>query len=219
MATLDLDAFAGLREPRSSGPGSSIRIDGRSRRSCGSVDRHTAQSHPIEGTPCEVPLPSTVTRIGGSYRRMIIRILKRRLHSDSVSFLVAFVSALKAQDRIGPAERLARRLRDPAVFADLARAAFRAGDTRRARRLTELAKKRGAHADELRVLDGPEEQTDDEPDQALQSGDRSTTRRLVAEALTENHWQESVAILGQLAPDVLITMATELLAIGLPEGG
>src|SRR4051794_4621901 len=39
----------------------SIRIDGRVRRSRGSVEWHTAQSQPIIGTPCEVPLPSTVT--------------------------------------------------------------------------------------------------------------------------------------------------------------
>src|SRR3954469_6034022 len=40
---------------------SSSRIDGRVRRSFGSVERQTAQSHPIDGTPCDVPLPSTVT--------------------------------------------------------------------------------------------------------------------------------------------------------------
>jgi hypothetical protein len=38
-----------------------MRTDGRVRRSRGSVERHTAQSHPIAGTPCDVPLPSTVT--------------------------------------------------------------------------------------------------------------------------------------------------------------
>ena len=38
-----------------------MRIDGRVRRSRGSVERHTAQSQPIAGTPCDVPLPSTVT--------------------------------------------------------------------------------------------------------------------------------------------------------------
>ena len=43
---------------------SSIRIDGRVRRSRGSVERQTAQSQPIAGTPCEVPVPRTVTRIG-----------------------------------------------------------------------------------------------------------------------------------------------------------
>ena len=30
----------------------------------GSVDRHTAHSQPMNGTPCEVPLPSTVQRLG-----------------------------------------------------------------------------------------------------------------------------------------------------------
>ena len=51
-------------------PSSSIRIDGRVRRSRGSVDRQTAQSQPIAGTPCDVPLPSTVTRIYGSMIRL-----------------------------------------------------------------------------------------------------------------------------------------------------
>ena len=41
----------------------SIRIDGRVRRSRGSDERQTAQSQPIAGTPCDVPLPRTVTRI------------------------------------------------------------------------------------------------------------------------------------------------------------
>src|SRR3954463_8181791 len=35
--------------------------DGRVLRSRGSVDRQTEQSHPIAGTPWDVPLPSTVT--------------------------------------------------------------------------------------------------------------------------------------------------------------
>ena len=42
----------------------SSRIDGRVRRSRGSVDRHTAQSQPMAGTPCDVPVPSIVTRNG-----------------------------------------------------------------------------------------------------------------------------------------------------------
>ena len=41
----------------------SIRIDGRVRRSRGSDERQTAQSQPIAGTPWDVPLPRTVTRI------------------------------------------------------------------------------------------------------------------------------------------------------------
>src|SRR5829696_5903255 len=40
----------------------SIRMDGRVRRSRGSDDRQTAQSQPIAGTPCDVPLPRTVMR-------------------------------------------------------------------------------------------------------------------------------------------------------------
>src|SRR5215470_10916094 len=40
----------------------SMRIDGRVRWSCGSVETHTAQRHPMNGTPWEVPLPRTVTR-------------------------------------------------------------------------------------------------------------------------------------------------------------
>src|SRR5580765_1546427 len=46
-------------EPAS--PSSCIRIDGRVRRSRGSLERHTAQSQPMAGTPCDVPLPRTVT--------------------------------------------------------------------------------------------------------------------------------------------------------------
>src|SRR5438034_951338 len=47
---------------RITGPFSaSSTIDGRRRRSCGSVERQTAQSQPIAGTPVDVPLPSTVT--------------------------------------------------------------------------------------------------------------------------------------------------------------
>src|SRR4029077_13959300 len=40
---------------------SSIAMDGRVRRSRGSVERQTLQSQPIDGTPCDVPLPRTVT--------------------------------------------------------------------------------------------------------------------------------------------------------------
>jgi hypothetical protein len=35
-------------------------MDGRVRRSWGSLEWQTAQSHPNVGTPMEVPLPSTV---------------------------------------------------------------------------------------------------------------------------------------------------------------
>src|SRR5216683_2485006 len=38
-----------------------IRIDGRVRRSRGSRERQTSQSQPIIGTPCDVPVPSSVT--------------------------------------------------------------------------------------------------------------------------------------------------------------
>src|SRR5579862_6932749 len=41
-------------------PPYSSMMEGRVRRSCGSVERQTAQSHPSVGTPIEVPLPSTV---------------------------------------------------------------------------------------------------------------------------------------------------------------
>src|SRR5215467_5110028 len=44
---------------------SSRRIDGRVRRSRGSDEWHTPQAHPITGTPCDVPLPRTVTRMSG----------------------------------------------------------------------------------------------------------------------------------------------------------
>src|SRR6266536_921809 len=50
----------------------SIRIEGRVRRSRGSVDRQTAQSQPMAGTPCEVPLPRTVTLIDGGDRLLSI---------------------------------------------------------------------------------------------------------------------------------------------------
>src|SRR5262249_31668033 len=39
----------------------SMRMDGLVRRSLGSLERHTPQSQPIIGTPCEVPVPSRVT--------------------------------------------------------------------------------------------------------------------------------------------------------------
>src|SRR5579864_7965457 len=41
-------------------PSYSIMMEGRLRRSRGSVERQTAQSHPSVGTPMDVPLPSTV---------------------------------------------------------------------------------------------------------------------------------------------------------------
>ena len=42
-------------------PAYSIMIEGRVRRSWGSLEWHTAQSHPSVGTPIDVPLPSTVS--------------------------------------------------------------------------------------------------------------------------------------------------------------
>ena len=41
-------------------PSYSSMIEGRVRRSRGSVEWQTAQSHPSVGTPIEVPLPNTV---------------------------------------------------------------------------------------------------------------------------------------------------------------
>ncbi len=41
---------------------SSSAMDGRDRASRGSVDRHTPQSQPIIGTPCDVPVPRKRTR-------------------------------------------------------------------------------------------------------------------------------------------------------------
>ena len=41
-------------------PAVSTKIDGRRRLSRGSVERHTAQSQPIIGTPCDVPVPRNV---------------------------------------------------------------------------------------------------------------------------------------------------------------
>ena len=43
-------------------PATSTWIDGRSRLSCGSVDRHTAHVQPMLGTPDEVPHPRNVIR-------------------------------------------------------------------------------------------------------------------------------------------------------------
>ena len=40
-----------------------LKLLGRVRRSRGSTEVQTAQSHAIIGTPCEVPDPSTVTRM------------------------------------------------------------------------------------------------------------------------------------------------------------
>src|SRR5260370_36360163 len=42
-------------------PAYSIITEGRVRRSCGSLDRQTAQSQPSVGTPMDVPLPNTVS--------------------------------------------------------------------------------------------------------------------------------------------------------------
>ena len=44
-------------------PACSIRIDTRSRLSRGSSDMHVSQSHAIDGTPVEVPVPRNVSRI------------------------------------------------------------------------------------------------------------------------------------------------------------
>src|SRR5262245_18093473 len=44
-----------------SGESTSRRMDGRIRRSRGSVERQTAHSQAIIGTPCDVPVPSSVT--------------------------------------------------------------------------------------------------------------------------------------------------------------
>src|SRR5262245_53078699 len=49
-------------------PLNSIKIDGRVRLSCGSVDVHTAQSQAIDGTPWDVPLPKTVTFITSDFK-------------------------------------------------------------------------------------------------------------------------------------------------------
>src|SRR5437867_9563684 len=51
--------FDGVCAP--SPPVISIRMDGRLRRSRGSVERHTRHSQPIIGTPWEVPVPRRVT--------------------------------------------------------------------------------------------------------------------------------------------------------------
>src|SRR6266404_6315816 len=56
-----IDRTAAANPDGGAGSSSSMAIEGRVRRSRGSVERHTAQSQPIEGTPWEVPLPSTVT--------------------------------------------------------------------------------------------------------------------------------------------------------------
>ena len=45
-------------------PATSRRRPGRIRRLRGSVERQTAQSQPMTGTPVEVPLPSIVRRSG-----------------------------------------------------------------------------------------------------------------------------------------------------------
>ena len=42
-------------------PAYSSMIEGRVRRSCGSLEWQTAQSQPSVGTPMDVPLPSTVS--------------------------------------------------------------------------------------------------------------------------------------------------------------
>src|SRR3954464_2723432 len=65
---------------RRSGPAStstcasavSTKIDGRRRRSRGSADRHTGQSQPIIGTPCDVPVPRKVTFKSGFDDALVI---------------------------------------------------------------------------------------------------------------------------------------------------
>src|ERR1035437_5007288 len=47
--------------------------EGRSRRSCGSTEVHTAQSHPSVGTPIEVPVPRNVSRPSIASRRSNFR--------------------------------------------------------------------------------------------------------------------------------------------------
>ena len=43
-------------------PGTSTKIDGRSRLSCGSAEVHTSHAQPMLGTPEEVPVPRKVMR-------------------------------------------------------------------------------------------------------------------------------------------------------------
>src|ERR1017187_6951686 len=63
---------------RPSEPGQRKSTDGRSRRSCGSVEVQTAQVQPSVGTPMEVPVPRNV-------RTPSIRILKRFSNLGGVS--------------------------------------------------------------------------------------------------------------------------------------
>src|SRR5688572_15077262 len=58
-ARRSVDVSTRMLAPGSSGR--SIRIEGRVRRSWGSLDVQTAQAQPIIGTPCEVPVPRRVT--------------------------------------------------------------------------------------------------------------------------------------------------------------
>src|SRR5437773_6309550 len=60
VSTSTLRTAEAIGEAEPAEPPISIRIDGRVRRSRGSVERHTAQSQPIIGTPCDVPVPSSV---------------------------------------------------------------------------------------------------------------------------------------------------------------
>src|SRR5579872_4677648 len=78
-------------------PAYSSMIEGRVRRSCGSVERHTAQSHPKVGTPIDVPLPSTVK--------------------------VAFIFSVLTSGRSGRGSRL-RRTRDGVRYLHIGHAQF-----------------------------------------------------------------------------------------------
>jgi hypothetical protein len=49
-------------------PSTAMWIEGRKRLSRGSFDWHTAQAHPIIGTPDEVPEPRNVIRAGSLVR-------------------------------------------------------------------------------------------------------------------------------------------------------
>src|SRR3954464_8205376 len=68
---------SGPASTRTLAPAVSTKIDGRSRASRGSAERHTAQSQPIIGTPCDVPVPRKVTRNSGFDDALLIAL---RLH-------------------------------------------------------------------------------------------------------------------------------------------
>src|SRR5262245_48692990 len=69
-------------------PGVSTKIEGRRRVSRGSADRQTAQSQPIIGTPCDVPVPRKVTFNSGFDDALLSTLSLHEAHPQVVQEVV-----------------------------------------------------------------------------------------------------------------------------------